>query len=97
MIITEYLITEKRKKEERRQWAIVIAEAVLVLAILAFVLVTLTDIGRAEGAEDRCWVLCMPDSYVTLRSGPGKNRAEFGGSQCGAEMRTGRRRTDSCT
>ena len=56
--------------------------------ILVLVITFLQDIGLAEPITEQVWVLCDPDSYVTLRSGPGKSKPDFGGVLCGAELWT---------
>lgn len=88
MIPTSYLTTEKEKRKERKAWIITIIEGLIVTALFVTVLVTMMDIGLAEPITEQVWVLCDPDSYVTLRSGPGKSKADFGGVQCGAELWT---------
>lgn len=50
-----------------------------------------TSLAGAEPITEQVWVLCDPDSYVTLREGPGKRKAEFGGVMCGAELWTDNR------
>ena len=47
-----------------------------------------TTLAAAEPITEQVWVLCDPESYVTLREGPGKRKAEFGGVLCGAELWT---------
>lgn len=45
--------------------------------------------AEAEEMEGRqCWVLCMPDGIVNVRSKPKKNAEAFGGAMCGADMLT---------
>ena len=88
MIQTSYLNTQKAKRKERKAWALVIFEGMLVFAILGVMLFFMIETGMAETITEQVWVLCEPESYVTLRSGPGKSRASFGGAPCGAEFWT---------
>ena len=88
MIPTSYLTTEKEKRKERNAWIITIIEGLIVTELFVTVLVMLMDIGLAEPITEQVWVLCDPESYVTLRSGPGKSKASFGGAPCGAELWT---------
>ena len=83
MIQTSYLNTQKAKRKERKAWALVIFEGMLVFAILGVMLFFMIETGMAETITEQVWVLCNPESYVTLRSGPGKSRASFGGAPCG--------------
>lgn len=58
------------------------------IAIIAAVICFILDIARAtaEGEEEELteyWVLCQPDSYVTIRNGPGKNYSEEGRGYAG--------------
>ena len=62
--------------------------AILITAVFLLLVVFLKDTGLAEPLQEEVWVLCMPDSYVTLRTGPGKSKPEFGGCQCGAKFWT---------
>lgn len=60
--------------------------------IIVLVITFLQDIGLADVITEQVWVLCDPDSYVTLRTGPGKNKPDFGGVLCGAELWTDNRK-----
>lgn len=60
----------------------------LLAMIIVLVITFLQDIGLAEPITEQVWVLCDPDSYVTLRTGPGKSKPDFGGVLCGAELWT---------
>ena len=62
------------------------------IGILCF-LSLVADLCYAEEEGESCWVLCNPDSYVALRTGPSKHTAEFGGAMCGAELRTNGRKS----
>lgn len=62
--------------------------AIAVLLIIIMCILILRDVGLAERIQEQVWVLCDPDSYVTLREGPGKKKPEFGGLLCGAEIWT---------
>ena len=46
----------------------------------------LQGIGLAEDQE--VWVLCQPQSYVSLRCGAGKTKGYIGGASCGSKMLT---------
>ena len=85
---TNYITTIERKKKERREWALLIAEFLLVLAIVAGAWAALTGNGLAEEEGQQCWVLCHPDSCVCLRAAPRKTGIEFGGAMLGADMLT---------
>ena len=65
--------------------------AIAVLLIIIMCILILRDVGLAERIQEQVWVLCDPDSYVTLREGPGKKKSEFGGMLCGSEMWTDNR------
>lgn len=65
--------------------------AIATLLIIIMLILILRDVGLAERIQEQVWVLCDPDSYVTLRSGPGKSKPEFGGLLCGAEIWTDNR------
>ena len=54
--------------------------AIAVLLIIIMCILILRDVGLAERIQEQVWVLCDPESYVTLRSGPGKSKASFGGA-----------------
>jgi len=56
--------------------------------LLAAVLTLLATPGRSERIIEQVWILCDPESYVTLREGPGKSKPEFGGAGVGAEFWT---------
>lgn len=60
--------------------------ALIVLLVIAF----LYDTGLAEEEIDstQVWVLCDPDSYVSIRSGPSKKYTAIGGATCGSTMMT---------
>ena len=64
----------------------------ILIAILAALLIDagiwIWKTATAEEANGQAWVLCSPDSFVTVRSGPGKNRRETGGLDCGAHLWT---------
>lgn len=66
----------------------VIVMGVILVAIVLCALFLLHVAGYAEPITEQVWVLCDPESYVTLRTGPGKNKPEFGGGLCGAEYWT---------
>lgn len=61
------------------------------LALMVAILMVIIDTGLAEPITEQVWVLCDPQSYVTLRSGPGKKKPEFGGVMCGTELWTDNR------
>ncbi len=88
MIQTSYLTTQREKRKERRAWALMLAEAALVTAIVITILITLADTGLAEREGRQCWVMCRPDGVVNLRGEPKKHGKIFGGAQCGADMLT---------
>ena len=89
MIQTTYLITERKKKKEKREWLMVLIEGAIVLAISVFVIVTLIDMGLAEEMEGRqCWILCQPDGMVNVRAKPKKGGIVYGGVTCGDDMLT---------
>lgn len=88
-MITRYLTTKQQKKEERKAWALVIIEGILVLTIAVFTILTLTDIGLAEDMQGRqCWILCQPDGIVNIREKPKKTGIIFGGAMCGTDLLT---------
>lgn len=60
---------------------------ILAVLILAGVLIGLMIDGNAEGTET-VWILCQPDSYVTIRGGPGKNHTEEGRAYAGDDFQT---------
>lgn len=62
--------------------------AIAVILVIILCILILRDVGLAERIQEQVWVLCDPESYVTLRSGPGKRKPEFGGVLCGAELWT---------
>lgn len=61
---------------------------ILVVLLVITIIMVLRDSGLAEPILEECWVLCDPESYVTLREGPGKGKPEFGGMMCGGSMWT---------
>ena len=62
--------------------------AILVLLMAITIIMVMRDTGLAERIQEECWILCQPDSCVTLRSGAGKNKPEFGACQCGDKLWT---------
>lgn len=69
-------------------WLRPIVEIVLIVACVFAAIWFLHSVGIAEEANGQCWILCDPESYVTVRSGPGKNRMEIGGFDCGTHLWT---------
>lgn len=72
------------KKAEVRCAALMVVFLLVVIAVVLF----LRETGLAERLQEECWILCQPDSCVTLRSGAGKNKPEFGACQCGDKLWT---------
>ena len=60
----------------------------MIFGAIALLAVLIIRDAAAEPITEQVWVLCDPESYVTLRSGPGKSKEEFGGALCGAELWT---------
>lgn len=69
-------------------WIRTVLELILIGVIILGIIVFLQYAGIAEEDGEEVWVLCQPDSYVTLRAGPSKNSRDFGGAQCGSRMLT---------
>lgn len=69
-------------------WLRPIVEIVLIAACVFAAVWFLQDIGLAESPNGQMWILCDPESFVTARSGPGKNRMEIGGFDCGTHLWT---------
>ena len=69
-----------------------IRTALEIFAFVMFILCCvwlLQDLGIAEDAGGtECWVICDPDSYVTIREKPRKSSLECGGAMCGSRMMT---------
>ena len=72
-------------REDRKK---ILLAAVVILISAILLILAFRDVGRADVITEQVWVLCDPDSYVTLRTGPGKNKPDFGGVLCGAELWT---------
>ena len=56
--------------------------------LIALVLLAVILAGSACAEEKTVWVLCQPDSYVTIRSSPKKTARESGQAYPGDEFRT---------
>lgn len=63
----------------------VLTAAIVVLAVISFAF----DVSMSEDADGtQVWVLCNPNSYVSIRSGPGRKYTAIGGATCGSDMMT---------
>ena len=69
-------------------WIRTALEIGLIVLIVFCIIWFLRSVGIAEEANGQCWILCDPESYVTVRAGPGKNRMEIGGFDCGDHLWT---------
>ena len=81
----------RKRKEglcELGKWIITLIEIIIIAAIFIGLFSLIKSIAKAEDEGERVWVLCHPDSYVTLRVKPGKNKDSFGGVTCGGTMLT---------
>ena len=62
------------------------------IAIALMIILALFAGAQSAGAEDhaemRCWVLCQPDDYINIRSGPGKRYEASGYAESGMEFTT---------
>ena len=72
-------------REDRNK--ILLAAITILIAVILLIL-AFRDVSNAEPITEQVWVLCDPESYVTLRIGPGKSKPDFGGVLCGAELWT---------
>ena len=71
-----------------RGWLEEVKRVLLILLGLLCALSFALDIAYAEEAYGRIWILCDPESYVCIRSGPGKSADTFGGTTCGRSLET---------
>lgn len=65
----------------------IIRALLLGLMIIAAIVGLLID-GNAEEGSETVWILCQPDSYVTIRSGPWKKSSEAGRAYAGDDFQT---------
>lgn len=59
------------------------------IAIIVVITIALTvSFCKGEDALVKCWVMCKPGSYVTIREKPNKNSAERGYLDSGDDFKT---------
>ena len=74
-------------RSEAWDWTRVALEIGAIVFIVLGVIWVLRGVGLAE-ADGRCWVLCDPESHVTLRSGAGRKKLPVGSAECGTMLLT---------
>lgn len=81
-----------KKKLKVPKW-LVTAAKIFVVLLAAFVLymygsLIVTAATAESEANGRCWILCNPDSFVCIRTGPSKKKLAIGGVTCGTMLMT---------
>ena len=56
--------------------------------LIALIVLAMLLVGTAAAEEMRVWVMCQPNSYVTIRTGPKKTATESGYAYPGDEFLT---------
>ena len=62
-------------------------KGIIIMFIVTLCLVILSFVVKAY-ADDECWVLCQPDSFVNVRASSSKNGDVLGRVECGDKLCT---------